>query len=139
MDEPLKATVPKPCCVCDAQNGKHCAKCKSRHYCSKKCQLVDWRERGHKAQCRQMAADFQDRLLDELMPAKLKIKEEPAIVGDVLLADGSKAAARFIGCSDANDVGGRRRGRRAGSWFQGGVELNGCSDGKGGRGWRGER
>jgi TPR repeat protein len=37
-----------------------------------------------------MAADFQDRLLDELMPAK-KVKEEPAIVADVLLADGAKA------------------------------------------------
>jgi TPR repeat protein len=42
-----------------------------------------------------MAAEFQDRMLDVLMPAKLKIKEEPAIVDDVLLADGSKAAARL--------------------------------------------
>ncbi|KAJ1461205.1 hypothetical protein M885DRAFT_611934 [Pelagophyceae sp. CCMP2097] len=84
----------KPCCVCDEPGGKHCTKCKSRHYCSKACQLIDWNEGGHKAQCKQMAAGFQDRLLDELMPAK-KVKEAPAIVEDVLLADGSKAAARL--------------------------------------------
>ncbi|KAJ1463498.1 hypothetical protein M885DRAFT_556383 [Pelagophyceae sp. CCMP2097] len=34
MDEPLKAATPKPCCVCAEQGGKHCTKCKSRHYCS---------------------------------------------------------------------------------------------------------
>jgi len=39
-----------------------------------------------------MAAEFQDRLLDALMPAK--IKEEPPIVEDVALAAGFKAAAR---------------------------------------------
>jgi hypothetical protein len=94
MGDVPAAAVPKPCCVCAAQNGKHCAKCKSRHYCSKKCQLVDWNEGGHKAQCRQLAAAFQDRLLDELMPAK-KVKEEPAIVADVAPADGFKAVARL--------------------------------------------
>jgi hypothetical protein len=93
MAEP-PAAAPKPCCVCAAPNGKHCAKCKSRHYCSKACQLVDWHEGGHKAQCRKLAAEFQDRLLDSLMPEK-KPKEAPAIVEDVLLADGSKAAARL--------------------------------------------
>jgi hypothetical protein len=94
MDDPPAAAMPKPCCVCAAQNGKHCAKCKSRHYCSKACQLVDWKQ-GHNKACRQLAAAFQDRLLDEIMPLKLKIKEEPAIVDDVLSADGSKAAARL--------------------------------------------
>ncbi|KAJ1449331.1 hypothetical protein M885DRAFT_572940 [Pelagophyceae sp. CCMP2097] len=54
------AAAREPCCVCHAPAGKHCAKCKSRHYCSKACQL--------------------DRLLETLMPAKLKFKEEPAIV-----------------------------------------------------------
>jgi TPR repeat protein len=92
MDEPLKAAAPKPCC--DAPNGKHCTKCKSRHYCSKKCQLVDWNEGGHKVQCRQLAAVFQDRLLDELMPKK-KVKEEPAIVDDIAPAAGFKAVARL--------------------------------------------
>jgi hypothetical protein len=94
MDEPLKAAAPKPCCVCAAPNGKHCAKCKSRHYCSKACQLVDWKEGGHKEQCRQLAAEFQDRLLDELMPKK-KVKEEPAIVEDISPAAGFKAAPRL--------------------------------------------
>jgi len=94
MDEPLEAAPTKTCCVCGAQNGKHCAKCKSRHYCSKACQLVDWK-RGHNKACKQMAAEFQDRLLDTLMPAKLKVKEEPAIVADFVSADDSKAAARL--------------------------------------------
>jgi len=85
----------KPCCVCDGPGGQHCTKCKSRHYCSKACQLFDWRERGHKEKCKQMAPEFQDRLLDELMPAKMKIKEEPAIVDDVLLVDSAKAAVRL--------------------------------------------
>jgi hypothetical protein len=95
MGAPPAAAARKPCCVCDAPGGKHCTKCKSREYCSKKCQLVDWHEGEHKAQCRQMAAAFQDRRLDELMPLKLKIKEEPAIVADVAPADGFKAAARL--------------------------------------------
>jgi hypothetical protein len=34
MAEP-PAAAPKPCCVCAAPDGKHCAKCKSCHYCSK--------------------------------------------------------------------------------------------------------
>jgi hypothetical protein len=90
MGDAPAAAAPPPCCVCGAPNGKKCTKCKSRHYCSKACQLVDWK-RGHSKACRQLAADFQDRLLDTLMPAKLKIKEEPAIVEDVSPADGAKA------------------------------------------------
>jgi len=94
MDEPPTKAAPKPCCVCDEPGGKHCTKCKSRHYCSKACQLVDWYERGHKAACKQLAAEFQDRLLDSLMPDKLKIKEAPAVVEDVSPAAGLKAAPR---------------------------------------------
>jgi TPR repeat protein len=95
MGDAPAAAGPKPCCVCDASGGKHCTKCKSRHYCSRACQLVDWNERGHKAQCKRLAAQFQDRLLDEIMPAKLKIKEAPPIVDDVAPAAGSRAAARL--------------------------------------------
>jgi len=93
MDEPPPAATSKPCCVCDAPNGKRCTKFKSRHYCGKACQLVDWKS-GQKAQCSQLAAEFSDRLLDELMPAKLKIKE-PAIVEDVSPADGAMAVPRL--------------------------------------------
>jgi TPR repeat protein len=75
--------LPKLCCVCDGPGGKHCTSCKTRHYCGKKCQLVDWHERGHKEACKQLAADFQDRLLDSLFPEKLKVKEEPGVVEDV--------------------------------------------------------
>eukprot|EP00628_Pelagophyceae_sp_CCMP2097_P027543 CAMPEP_0184191044 /NCGR_PEP_ID=MMETSP0976-20121227/2780_1 /TAXON_ID=483370 /ORGANISM="non described non described, Strain CCMP2097" /LENGTH=326 /DNA_ID=CAMNT_0026495443 /DNA_START=83 /DNA_END=1059 /DNA_ORIENTATION=+ len=95
MDDPPSAPARKLCCVCDAPGGLHCTKCKSRHYCSKACQLVHWYERGHKAQCRQLAADFQDRMLDALTPEKLKIKEEPAIIEDVTSAAGSRAAPRL--------------------------------------------
>jgi hypothetical protein len=94
MDD-ASAAGARACCVCAAPNGKHCAKCKSRHYCSKACQVADWKEGGHKEQCKQLAAAFQDRLLDELMPAKLKIKEEPAIVADVAPAAGLKASGRL--------------------------------------------
>jgi hypothetical protein len=92
MAAPPAAAQPKPCCVCGDEGGKHCTLCKSRHYCGKKCQVVDWKERGHKEACKRMAKEFSDRLLDELMPAKLKIKEEPPIVDNVAPADGATAA-----------------------------------------------
>ncbi|KAJ1457387.1 hypothetical protein M885DRAFT_515522 [Pelagophyceae sp. CCMP2097] len=63
MDDRPSVAARKPCCVCAAPSGQHCTKCKSWHYCSKACQLLDWYERGHKVQCRQLAAKFQDRLL----------------------------------------------------------------------------
>ncbi|KAJ1448575.1 hypothetical protein M885DRAFT_538730 [Pelagophyceae sp. CCMP2097] len=50
------AAAPKPCCVCRAPGGKHCTKCKARHYCSKECQLVDWNGGGHKLECKKLAA-----------------------------------------------------------------------------------
>jgi len=91
MDD-APAAAPKPCCICAEPGGKYCTKCKSRNYCGKKCQLADWNEGGHKAQCKQIASGFQDRLLDELMPAK-KVKEEPAIVEEISPADGSDVAS----------------------------------------------
>jgi len=48
----------KPCCVCGEAGGKHCTLCKARHYCSRKCQLVDWKKRGHKEECKQLAIEF---------------------------------------------------------------------------------
>jgi hypothetical protein len=85
---PAAATAVKmPCCVCHAQNGKHCTICKSRHYCSKACQVVDWK-RGHNKACKGLATAFQERLLNELMPAK-KPNEAPAVVEDT--SDGAKA------------------------------------------------
>jgi len=103
MDAAPAAATRAPCCVCDAPGVKHCTKCKSRHYCSKACQLVDWKEGGHKEQCKQLAAKFQDRLLDELMPAKLKIKEAPAIVEDVVPVRNTKAEAPEGSVVDAPD------------------------------------
>jgi len=92
MGDAPAAAVRKPCCVCAEPGGKQCTKCKSRHYCSRACQLADWSERGHKAACKQMASAFQDQLVDSLMPEKMKIKEEPAIVAAP--PSGSTAAPR---------------------------------------------
>jgi hypothetical protein len=39
MDD--KPAAREPCYVCAAPDGKQCAKCKSRHYCTKKCQLAE--------------------------------------------------------------------------------------------------
>ncbi|KAJ1461258.1 hypothetical protein M885DRAFT_267022 [Pelagophyceae sp. CCMP2097] len=97
-DPPPAAAGPMPCCICDEPGGKRCTTCKSRCYCSKACQLVDWKERGHKAQCKQLTPEFQDRLrgLIELMSnlMKLNIEEEPAVV-DVASAAGFNAAPRL--------------------------------------------
>ncbi|KAJ1462607.1 hypothetical protein M885DRAFT_557386 [Pelagophyceae sp. CCMP2097] len=98
MDDPPTAAL-KSCFMGEPR--KHCTKCKSRHYCSKKCQLVDWHERGHKAQCKRLAAEFQDRLLDSLMP--LKTKEEPAIFADVAPVLNTKAEAPGTIVDDAPD------------------------------------
>jgi TPR repeat protein len=72
------------CVVCAEQGGKHCTKCKSRHYCSKQCQVLDWHG-GHKQDCRRLAALYQDRLLEEMGPP-IRLdqmpKEAPAIAED---------------------------------------------------------
>lgn len=41
---------PELCAVCSAPAASFCAKCRSRCYCSRACQAVDWRG-GHKAIC----------------------------------------------------------------------------------------
>ncbi|KAJ1454434.1 hypothetical protein M885DRAFT_618018 [Pelagophyceae sp. CCMP2097] len=64
----------KPCCVCDEAGGQHCTKCKSRHYCGKKCQLIDWYERGHKAQCPQLSLEWQRRRLGALYLKKRRLE-----------------------------------------------------------------
>ncbi|KAJ1453330.1 hypothetical protein M885DRAFT_429398, partial [Pelagophyceae sp. CCMP2097] len=79
----------KPCCVCDGPGGKHCTKCKSRHYCSKKCQFVDWNGGGHKAQCRQLARKRRAAATSAASPSA------PPIVEDVAPAAGFKAAPRL--------------------------------------------
>ncbi|KAJ1461120.1 hypothetical protein M885DRAFT_611845 [Pelagophyceae sp. CCMP2097] len=84
MADAPPAAAQKPCCACAAPGDKHCTECKSRRYCSKACQLVYWK-RGHKAQCKRLAVEFQDRLLDELMP-EMKLKEEPVIAAARLSA-----------------------------------------------------
>ena len=47
------------CTVCGATTAKlkYCVSCKTTRYCSKECQVVDWRDRGHKAICEKIRAD----------------------------------------------------------------------------------
>jgi hypothetical protein len=65
------------CCVCAEAGGKHCAECKSRHYCSKKCQRFDWNQGGHKAQCKRLTAENRClALLPEKTPTEEAVDEE---------------------------------------------------------------
>ncbi|KAJ3290375.1 hypothetical protein HDU79_003360, partial [Rhizoclosmatium sp. JEL0117] len=44
------------CCVCETKGPTQvCAGCQSRSYCSKDCQRSDWKEGGHKRQCKEIA------------------------------------------------------------------------------------
>jgi len=86
MDAAPAAPTAKPCCVCAVLGGKHCAKCKSRHYCSKECQLVDWYDRGHKAQCKDLAADLWAGALDADPDARAAAPEAEASDADEVTA-----------------------------------------------------
>uniref|UniRef100_A0A383WPH1 MYND-type domain-containing protein n=1 Tax=Tetradesmus obliquus TaxID=3088 RepID=A0A383WPH1_TETOB len=54
--QPLKAGVklPKTCKVCSAEGAMSCSRCKGVAYCSKDCQVQDWKR--HKAECAAAAA-----------------------------------------------------------------------------------
>ena len=60
--DPLRRLVdcpktPKPQCdVCSEVSQSRCGKCASACYCSRACQVVDWKERGHKAACSTLKA-----------------------------------------------------------------------------------
>ncbi|KLO15993.1 hypothetical protein SCHPADRAFT_995485 [Schizopora paradoxa] len=44
------------CCKADAWNTfKKCAGCQAAFYCSKECQIEDWKKRNHKGECKDMA------------------------------------------------------------------------------------
>ncbi|TKY56325.1 Ubiquitin carboxyl-terminal hydrolase 16 [Spatholobus suberectus] len=61
-------SVPKNrlCAVCYCPTTTRCARCKSVHYCSGKCQIVHWRQ-GHKAECRPASPTYQtDDLVSDL-------------------------------------------------------------------------
>ena len=50
------SVVPRlPCAVCEELSNHHCPKCKTP-YCSKACQRLDWKKRGHKDRCDSIAA-----------------------------------------------------------------------------------
>ncbi|CEM20825.1 unnamed protein product [Vitrella brassicaformis CCMP3155] len=44
------------CYFCKNKATMRCGSCYRRVYCSKECQLVDWRDRGHKEACKTLAA-----------------------------------------------------------------------------------
>jgi TPR repeat protein len=89
VDAPPPRAAREQCCVCGEPAPKYCPSCKSRNYCGKKCQRTDWRSRGHRAQCNALAAEFQDRLHDKLMPPKPSV----APADEYARADGPKARA----------------------------------------------
>ena len=75
----------QPCYVCANDAKHHCPKC-FRDYCSKACQRVDWKERGHKAECATLVAERARLRAFEGLPAEKvnepskKLKEAPAVV-----------------------------------------------------------
>jgi len=81
----------RECYVCAAPGGKYCNSCKTRNYCSKACQRVDWRS-GHSEMCKQLTADFRDKLLDELMPRKVKEVAAVVCAADVVGAPADEPA-----------------------------------------------
>ena len=56
--------APSPCDVCSAvaDPALKCGGCRSRVYCSKKCQKGDWKSGGHKVLCDSLSADKMNRV-----------------------------------------------------------------------------
>jgi len=46
----------KTCTICGADKAKACKGCGTTAYCSTDCQRIDWRERGHRKVCKEIAA-----------------------------------------------------------------------------------
>jgi hypothetical protein len=70
VDQPLMVPV---CSYCTAPSDKlnYCSKCKIMRYCSKECQVSDWKN-GHKALCKELcgsAADNDTDLPSTFLPA----------------------------------------------------------------------
>ena len=45
------------CTICGADKAKACQGCGTTAYCSTECQRIDWRDRGHRARCKQIRAE----------------------------------------------------------------------------------
>ena len=54
-----KDVTGKTCTICGEKGPLKCP-CQTTRYCSKKCQAVDWRERGHKAACVKIRAEREE-------------------------------------------------------------------------------
>ncbi|KAL9234685.1 hypothetical protein vseg_009524 [Gypsophila vaccaria] len=52
------ASSHRVCAVCYASTSNRCARCKSVHYCSGKCQIIHWRQ-GHKDDCHPSLAVYE--------------------------------------------------------------------------------
>jgi hypothetical protein len=46
----------KTCTICGADKAKACRGCGTTAYCSTDCQRIDWRDRGHRKVCKEIAA-----------------------------------------------------------------------------------
>ena len=52
------ASSTKRCVICGSSTSVGCANC-GRPYCSKTCQKIDWKEKGHKYECKQQDGSFE--------------------------------------------------------------------------------
>ncbi|XP_037582103.1 programmed cell death protein 2 [Dermacentor silvarum] len=66
-DSPSAEDFCKICAVCGALGDEACAKCHSRHYCSKSHQILDWKD-GHGARCNSHCVDSGERTPAPLFP-----------------------------------------------------------------------
>ncbi|KAK3090406.1 hypothetical protein FSP39_011610 [Pinctada imbricata] len=65
------------CCVCGSSGPKRCSKCQRRSYCSKKHQVMDWKN-GHKATCSKPSNKIIDYFFindDGIKPSELLFPE----------------------------------------------------------------
>ena len=51
----------KNCTICGAEGAKRCRGCGTTSYCSTACQRIDWRDRGHRKVCKEIAARAEAR------------------------------------------------------------------------------
>ena len=110
-----------PCDYCGKQGGvKKCTQCLSAYYCSKECQVGDWKKGGHKGRCKEFKAECEatakrvvSEIGDESLPAHLRVQslEELDREGPFSAADkaGLWPALEKLLVDDAAEVKGRFR------------------------------
>ena len=60
MADAMDVTGHTSCTVCGDEGPLKCCPCGTTRYCSKACQAVDWKQRGHKATCEKIRAEREE-------------------------------------------------------------------------------